>query len=117
MNIITRWAMLATATTGLVALGGCHPSPRDTLAKNGSSSSSIEERLARLEQAYAKNAEALDFLNKVYEQQKAQQQARETDEPDPDAMFAVNIADDIKAGQVEGSPQALVTIVEAWDFA
>jgi protein-disulfide isomerase len=115
MNIITRWAMLATATTGLVAaagLGGCHPSQHDTLANSGK----FEERLARLEQAYAKNAAALEFLRKVYEQQQAQQQAQETDEPDPDAMFAVNIADDIKAGQVEGSPQALVTIVEAWDF-
>ena len=108
MNIITRWAMLATALAGLAALGGCNPSPHDTL---------VEARLARLEQAYAKNAEALDFLRKVYEQQKAQQQARETEEPAPDAVFAVDIAPDIKAGQVEGSPQALVTIVEAWDFA
>ena len=117
MNIITRWAMLATATTGLAAaagLGGCHSSPHDTLANNGKIEGTIEERLARLEQAYAKNAEALDFLRKVYEQQKA----RETEEEAaPDTMFAVNIADDIKAGQVEGSPQALVTIVEAWDFA
>ena len=119
MNIITRWAMLATATTGLAAaagLGGCHSSPHDTLANNGKIEGTIEERLARLEQAYAKNAEALDFLRKVYEQQKAQQQARETEEPAPDAVFAVDIAPDIKAGQVEGSPQALVTIVEAWDF-
>jgi hypothetical protein len=113
MNIITRWAMLATATTGLVAVGGCHSSPHDTLANQGK----IEERLARLEQAYAKNAEALDFLRKVYEQQKAQQEAQETQEPAPDAMFAVDIAPDVKAGQVEGSPQAFVTIVEAWDFA
>jgi len=113
MNIITRRAMLATATTGLVALGGCHPAPHDTLANNGK----VEERLARLEQAYAQNAEALDFLRKVYEQQKAQQQARETEEAAEDAVFAVDIAPDIKAGQVEGSPQALVTIVEAWDFA
>ena len=118
MNIITRWAMLATASTGLAglvalaALGGCHSSPHDTLGNNGK----LEERLARLEAAYAKNAEALDFLNKVYEQQKAQQ-AHEHEEPAPDAVFAVDIAPDVKAGQVEGSPQALVTIVEAWDFA
>ena len=80
-------------------------------------SGSVEERLARLEDSYAKNAEALDFLNKVYAQQKAQQQAQEREEPAPDAMFAVDIGPDVKAGQVEGSPQALITIVEAWDFA
>jgi len=80
-------------------------------------SGSVEERLARLEDSYAKNAEALEFLNKVYNQQKQQQQAQEREEPAPDAVFAVDITPDIKAGQVEGSPQALVTMVEAWDFA
>jgi hypothetical protein len=80
-------------------------------------SGSVEERLARLEDSYAKNAEALDFLNKVYAQQKQQQQAQQREEPAPDAMFAVDIAADVQAGQVEGSSQALVTIVEAWDFA
>jgi protein-disulfide isomerase len=77
----------------------------------------IEERLARLEDAHDRNAEALDFLNKVYAQQKAQQQAQERDEPAPDAMFAVAIADDVKAGQVEGPAGAAVTIVKAFDFA
>jgi hypothetical protein len=110
MNVINRRAMLAAATTGLAALGGCHPPPPHGTPANH------EERLARLEQAFARNAEALEFLRKVYEQQKAQQEARDTDEPDPDATFAVNIAEDVKAGQVDGSPQALVTIVEAWDF-
>ena len=80
-------------------------------------SGTAEERLARLEDAYNKNAEALDFLNKVYAQQKAQQQAQQREEAAPDALFAVDIAPDVKAGMVEGSPQALVTIVEAWDFA
>jgi hypothetical protein len=37
----------------------------------------LEERVARLEDTLAKNAEALDFLNKVYAQQKAQQQAQQ----------------------------------------
>ena len=80
-------------------------------------SGSVEERLARLEESNAKNAEALDFLNKVYNQQKQQQQQQQREEPAPDAVFAVDISADVKAGQVEGSPQALITIVEAWDFA
>jgi len=77
----------------------------------------VEERLARLEDAYARNAEALDFLNKVYAQQKAQQQAQEREEPAPDAMFAVNVSGAIKAGQVDGPASAPVTIVKAFDFA
>ena len=112
MRSFPRAAIAAALTclasfTGLTALAGCHPAP---------SHGTIEERLARLEAAHARDAEALEFLNKVYEQQKAQQ-AREREEASPDAMFAVDIAPDLKAGQVEGSPQALVTIVEAWDFA
>jgi protein-disulfide isomerase len=77
----------------------------------------VEERLARLEAAHNRDAEALDFLNKVYAQQKQQQQAQEREEPAPDAMFAVAIADDVKAGQFDGPASAPVTIVKAFDFA
>jgi protein-disulfide isomerase len=80
-------------------------------------SGSVEERLARLEDAAAKNAEALDFLNQVYAQQKQQRQAQEREEPAEDAMFAVNVADEVKAGQVDGPAGAPVTIVKAFDFA
>ncbi|HEY0476209.1 MAG TPA: hypothetical protein VGD37_01725 [Kofleriaceae bacterium] len=84
-------------------------------------SGSLEDRVARLEDHYAKSAESMEWLAKWYEQQKSQQKAQQAqqarEDPDPDAVFAVNIAPDIKLGQVEGSPQALVTIVEAWDFA
>ena len=79
-------------------------------------SGSIEDRLARLETTFAKNAEALDFLSKVYAQQKAQQQHGRPGEPDPNAVFAVDISPDLAAGQVDGPNDALVTIVEAWDF-
>jgi len=78
---------------------------------------SLEERVARIEDNFAKYGEALEFLQKVYAQQKQQQQAQEREEPAPDAMFAVDVTPDVKLGMVEGSPQALVTIVEAWDFA
>ena len=80
-------------------------------------SGSVEERLKRLEDNWAKHAEALDFLGKVYAQQKAQQDEQRRSEPAPDAIFAVDIAEDLKNSQVEGSSSALVTIVEAWDFA
>ena len=73
-------------------------------------SGTLEERVARLEKNFENYGDALDFLQKVYEQQGGQ-------EPDPNAVFAVDVAPDLKLGQVEGSPEALVTIVEAWDFA
>jgi hypothetical protein len=81
----------------------------------------LEERVARLEDSAAKSGEAVEWLMKVYDQQKQQQRAqveqRERDEPDQEAVFAVDIASDVKLGQVEGPSNALVTIVEAWDFA
>ncbi len=79
-------------------------------------SGSVEQQLARLQDAYDRNAEAMGFLNKVYGQQKAQQQAQEREDPAEDAMFAVDVTPDLKLGQVEGPSTALVTIVEAWDF-
>lgn len=80
-------------------------------------SGSVEERLMRLETEAAKNREALEFLNQVYAQQKAQQEAEAAREPAPDAMFAVPVANDVAAGMVEGPATAPVTIVKAFDFA
>jgi hypothetical protein len=90
---------------------------KDAPAVKADHSGSLEDRVARLEESYTKNAEALDFLNKVYAQQKAQQKAQQQSEPASDAVFAVDIANDVRLGQVEGPSSALVTIVEAWDFA
>jgi protein-disulfide isomerase len=73
----------------------------------------LEARVAKLE----KHAEALEFLDKVYAQQKQQAEAEDREEPAPDAIFAVDIANDIKAGMVEGPANAPITIVEAFDFA
>ncbi|MBA3464212.1 MAG: hypothetical protein H0T46_29930 [Deltaproteobacteria bacterium] len=80
-------------------------------------SGDVETRLRRLEDNYAKHAEALDFLGKVYSQQKQQQAQQAAQEPDPTAVFAVNIADNVAMGMVEGPVGAPITIVEAWDFA
>jgi hypothetical protein len=39
------------------------------------------------------------------------------EEAAPDAVFAVDISQNLKKGQYEGPSAAMVTIVEAWDFA
>jgi protein-disulfide isomerase len=80
-------------------------------------SGSMEQQLARLQDAYDRNAEAVAFLNKVYGQQKAQQAEQERGEIDPGGMFAVDISGELKAGQVDGPASAPVTIVKAFDFA
>lgn len=127
----------SVALISLLALVGCeNSSPLDKTMKKAPDqkaekaeaapvkadhSGSLEERVARLEDSAAKSAEATDWLTKWYaqqqKQQKAQAEQQERNDPDPEAVFAVDIAPDVKLGQVEGSPQALITIVEAWDFA
>jgi hypothetical protein len=112
--------LLAAFAVVLLAATGCEkkPSKLDTVAEKmpGAgpvASGSLEERVARLE----KYTEALDFLQKVYEQQKSQAQQQEDREPAEDAVFAVDIAQNIQNGHIEGPAQAAVTIIEAWDFA
>lgn len=78
---------------------------------------SLEERVAALEARLDRSAEALNFLDQAYAAQKQQQEEKERGEPAPDAVFAVDIAQDVKAGLVEGSVDAPVTIVDAFDFA
>jgi len=46
-----------------------------------------------------------------------QRQPQQREEAAPDAVFAVDIGPNLKKGQLEGPTTALVTIVEAWDFA
>ena len=84
----------------------------------GGNNADLEKRVKALEDSNKKYAEALDFLQKVYDQQKQQQQAQQREEPDPNAVFAVDVSQNIKGGLVEGpATGAPVTIVEAWDFA
>ena len=80
-------------------------------------SGSVEQQLARLQDAHDRNAEALDFLNRVYAQHKEQAARAEREEPADDAMFAVDVTADIRAGQVDGPATAPVTIIKAFDFA
>jgi hypothetical protein len=132
MKHFSRAALLAT-----LALAACQqaPSRLDKVTSNAGASApgqkaaeppaglkidrsgSVEQQLARLQDAYDRNAEAMGFLNQVFAQQKAQQAQQEQQEPAEDAVFAVDIAPDVKLGQVEGPSTAPVTIIEAWDFA
>ena len=103
-------AFLLTAAV----LAGCQNDSK----LDGGGGGNLEARVKKLEESNAKYAEALDFLQKVYAQQKQQQQAQQDSEPDPNAVFAVDITPNIQGGLVEGpATGANVTIVEAWDFA
>ncbi len=84
---------------------------------DGPASKSLEDRVKRLEDNLARREEALAFLEKAYSQQKAAASAEEEREPAEDAIFGVNIQDDLAAGLVEGPASAPVTIVKAFDFA
>jgi protein-disulfide isomerase len=134
MKLASRLALLAA-----LALAGCaqpqahpdHPTAKPAAAEPSGASAggarepsaridrtgSVEQQLARLQDAYDRNAEALEFLNRVYAQQKAQQAQEEREEPAPDAVFAVDVTGDIQAGQVDGPATAPVTIIKAFDFA
>jgi outer membrane murein-binding lipoprotein Lpp len=104
---------LACALFATALLAGCQND-----SKLDSGGGNLEARVKKLEEANAKYAEALEFLQKVYQQQKAQQAQQERDDPAPDAMFAVDVTPNIQGGLVEGpATGAPVTIVEAWDFA
>jgi hypothetical protein len=100
-------------------LAGCqNESKLDSSGGGGGGGGDLAARVKKLEETNAKYAEALEFLQKVYGQQKQQQQQQEREEPDPTAVFAVDISSSIAGGLVEGpATGAPVTIVEAWDFA
>ena len=83
----------------------------------GAGGGSLEARVKKLEEDNAKYKDELEWLNGIYKQQKAQAEQQEREEPAPDAVFAVDVASDVKGGQVEGANSACVTVVEAWDFA
>jgi hypothetical protein len=87
----------------------------------GCDNSDLDARIKKLEDQNKKYQESWDALKSEYDRQKQQagqqREQREREEPAEDAMFAVDIADDLKGNQVEGPASAGVTIVEAWDFA
>jgi len=132
MRIITSLALLAAVTAceqqqsrldkvtankvaqaGASAPGSTTPPGKGKIDRSGT----VEQQLARLQDAYDRNAEAMDFLNSVYNQQKAQRAAQERDEAAEDAVFAVDVSGEVQAGQVDGPAGAPITIVKAFDFA
>ncbi len=111
---------LAWIAAALLATLGCEkaPSKLDKIASDGrtvgaAASGDLEARVARLEKKLAKvDREALEFLAMAWEQRLEQETRAQ-----PGTVYGVDIAQNVQLGQVEGSPEALVTIVEAWDFA
>ncbi|MBA3817611.1 MAG: hypothetical protein H0X17_01865 [Deltaproteobacteria bacterium] len=119
MKLVTTLAAVLLAATGCEKnpskLDGAPPVPRTgagAVAGTGGGGD-LEARVAKLE----KYNEALEFLQKVFEQQKGQAEQQERSEPAPDAVFAVDIKDSLRLGHVEGPNTAMITIIEAWDFA
>jgi hypothetical protein len=106
---------LASVLFASALLFGCQNESK--LDKGGGGGGDIEDRVAKLEADNKKYHDELEWLNGIYKQQKQQQEAQEANEPDPNTTFAVDIAPDLKLGQVEGPATACVTLVEAWDFA
>jgi protein-disulfide isomerase len=106
------WIVLAV----VVGCGGPQR-PQPVAAPAAAPSSELEARVLKLEAELARREASLTFLQRVYEAQQAETQEREEREPDPDAIFAVDIAANLRAGLVEGPVSAPVTIVKAFDFA
>src|SRR3954470_6255842 len=93
----------------LLALTACQNESK----LDGKTSGDLDARVKKLEADNAKYKEELEWLNGIYKQQKQQADAQEREEPAPDAIFAVDIATDLSAGQVEGPANAPITIVDA----
>ena len=72
----------------------------------------LADRVKKLEDESAKNAEAMAFLNQVFAQQKQQREAQEATVPAPDAVFAIDVTGD----PFDGPAGAPVTLVKAYDF-
>jgi hypothetical protein len=83
----------------------------------GPADAPIAERLQKVEANLVRREEALAFLEMAYASQKRQEDQKAAQEHDPNAVFAVDVSAAVKAGQVEGPNSAIITIIEAWDFA
>ena len=111
---------LAWIAAALVAMLGCEKAPSrldkvtaEAPTAGAAPSGDLEARVARLEKKLAKvDRGALEFLAMAYEQRRQQEAT-----PKPGTVYGVDIAQNVQAGHTEGAPDALVTIVEAWDFA
>jgi hypothetical protein len=103
-----RHRMMLLLLAGLLGAACAKPRP----ATPPTELAALEGRVAQLEELLAKREEALKFLDLAYEA-RLESESR----PEPGKIYGVDIQPNVALGQVHGSPQALVTIVEAWDFA
>jgi protein-disulfide isomerase len=111
--------MRAAFLAGILAIAAgaaCHKQPAAAPPAAPAASADLEERLRRVEAILARSSDALEFLQKVYDQQRQQAEAEAGSEPAPGAVFGVAIAENVRAGLVEGPP-AFVTVIKAFDFA
>ena len=94
---------------GALALAGCSkgdPQGEARLAELSKKVDQLEAKLAKFEEVEA-------FVRPIMDQQQAQEAEQAASEPDPDARFAVTVANN----DYDGPAGAPVTIIEAFDFA
>ena len=111
--------MRAAFLAGILAIAAgaaCTKQAAPAAPSGPSPAADLEERLRRVEAILAQRSDALEFLQKVYDQQRRQAEAEEDSEPAPGAVFGVAIDQNVQAGLVEGPP-AFVTVIKAFDFA
>jgi protein-disulfide isomerase len=97
--------LVSVLALGLVA--ACQPDTKNIEKKLDDQAKEIREIKAMIAKGGGGGAGAANA--------RGQQQARE--EADPNAVFAVDISQNLKFGMLEGPPQAFVTIIDAWDDA
>jgi hypothetical protein len=115
-----KLAWIAAALLAATTLG-CEkePSKLDKVAAvtppaGGEAGGDIETRIARLEKKLqGVDRGALDLLVAAYNARVEE----EENKPKAGVIYGIDIAQNVQIGQVEGAPDALVTIVEAFDFA
>jgi hypothetical protein len=110
-------ALASSLLLGVLLVGCENTSSKLSQGSGGGESGDLESRVKKLEADNARYHDELEWLHGLYQQQAQKEQAEQANEPDPNATFAIDIAPDLKLGQVEGPPTACVTLVEAWDFA
>ena len=130
--VMKRLASVAALLLLVVWPSGCENAKSKLDARRGRAASSaepapvaadhsgdVETRCAASRTTTRSTPRRSTSSSKVYAQQKQQQAAAGARASrDPNAVFAVDIAQNVKAGHGRGPGDgALVTIVEAWDFA
>ncbi len=101
-----RTVTVASSIFALLFATGCTRAGDDEKIKK------LTERIDKLEKSQAGFGEVEEFLRPHMAQAKAQDEQKAASEPDPEAVFAVNIA----GNAFDGPAGAPVTIIEAFDF-